>query len=1344
MTSPVVKNGLKAAFAGTALLLLLAAANYLAGVILFMTFLQNPSHANFMTIEHAFSAAERGNDVRAMKKVKLSGFVALLLCLGGPLGLVLMGRKQKEKNLFGEARFADQNDIRQEKLDSPKGLVIGKFKDRLLRLGGYEFVLLAAPTRTGKGVGFCIPNLLQFQDSAVVLDIKGENYNLSSEFRRRYMGNQIYYFNPFSETTHRWNPLSYMSQDPNFRANDLMALAAIIYPTNEKDPFWSDAARNLFVGLGLLVLETPELPQTIGEILRQGSGKGYPIDNYLKHVLAVRAASERPLSGACRDSLGRFLDNAETTMKSVLSSFSAPLAVFGNPVIDKATSFDDFDLRDVRKKKMTVYLHIPAGEILQASFIINLFFSQLVNENVKQLPEQNPELKYQCLLLLDEFTAMGKVAIIAKGVGYMAGYNMRLAIIIQDKTQLEAVYGKEDAHNIVSNMGAVIYFTPSQIQEAEEYSKMIGNIGMKSNSVQRSKGGLFGAAKGESGGSETESTQSRALMLPQELLAMSKNLQLVVRSGIPVIQAGKIRYFEDDYFKERFNAVPMQEVNIAGERRKVPVPVKLPAGDWDVWKAAVASSEYYVHQSVPAAAVAAPTPAAPDNAQQHAAAQAQAPAQAQVRAQEQAQTQAQAHDEPAPARSAWPLPALPENFAPFFRIQSLLADPAANQNGSAPPTRVARAWAESIVRYWQLAQFSNGLNPDNALVILDLNAGDGQFAWQMLCCLRERLATLPFTLPPFHYMACVATARQQQALQSHTCFTHEDEDYHFSVALRDTVLASQNPFGDGNPVVVIAHDAFADMEQQLLAIHYGKLLQGQARVPASGMAEASEVTLEFDWPEIPFETLAPRDNAVMAMYRDGISSAPIVLPSGALACIDSIERLASGRYLLLSCDRAICDEREIRLGAFSAPTVLQLPTKAQESNYHALDFYLRALGARVWQEKVIGSKQTVCVALADSQHPELSGTLPDLVAPLAGTHHDASAQLAKIAEKMPLQQCLVLLQQADHDPALLAKLEPSLRQADWQLPATGREQWQQALARAWALHLPQQQDESPRFYQTLTWLALQVSHYGLARKATQSGLNHFGENTLDLYRLAVCDMETGNNANAIRYLRRALVNDPTSKTCTDLLAKLSTRLQHQQAYSWYRSQLAKQGHLRLEPLAGHHAGQMVYQYRDPQIAAMASLPALTTVTDAEAFIATQGNEPGRSSCAVLHEERGFVGVVSLQRAADSAYLYFWIGADHQGQGHGVAAAKTMLAMAQASGIRCFYTSCFADNLRSRRALANMDFEPIEISALAPHNDLLFYYMGIPQDIDHIQNGLVAFCRAVNSRFEFNEPERRAA
>ena len=82
-------------------------------------------------------------------------------------------------------------------------------------------------------------------------------------------------------------------------------------------------------------------------------------------------------------------------------------------------------------------------------------------------------------------------------------------------------------------------------------------------------------------------------MLPQELLQLSKDLELIVRSGIPVIKADKIKYFGDKYFSERFTAVPMHSVMIGNEQRKVPVPTQLPSGDWNAYHDEVRTSDFY-------------------------------------------------------------------------------------------------------------------------------------------------------------------------------------------------------------------------------------------------------------------------------------------------------------------------------------------------------------------------------------------------------------------------------------------------------------------------------------------------------------------------------------------------------------------------------------------------------------------------------------------------------------------------------------------------------------------------------------------------------------------------------
>src|SRR5699024_5510105 len=94
---------------------------------------------------------------------------------------------------------------------------------------------------------------------------------------------------------------------------------------------------------------------------------------YLREVIAARQNTAQPLSRECQDYLNRFLNGSDDTLKNILSTFTSTLEVFSSPVTDKANSANDFDLRNLRKRKMTIYIHIPAGEVAQAQFIVNLF-----------------------------------------------------------------------------------------------------------------------------------------------------------------------------------------------------------------------------------------------------------------------------------------------------------------------------------------------------------------------------------------------------------------------------------------------------------------------------------------------------------------------------------------------------------------------------------------------------------------------------------------------------------------------------------------------------------------------------------------------------------------------------------------------------------------------------------------------------------------------------------------------------------------------------------------------------------------------------------------------------------
>ncbi|WP_369937747.1 type IV secretory system conjugative DNA transfer family protein [Xanthomonas tesorieronis] len=484
-------------------------------------------------------------------KIKWAGYLGFglpgLLCL---LTLVLMFKPRKQA-LHGDARFAGAADLAKHGLfkQSGNGIVVGKFRGKLVRLSGQQFVILAAPTRSGKGVGVVIPNLLEYQESVVVLDIKQENFDLTSGWRAS-QGQEVFLFNPFAEDrrTHRWNPLSYVSDDPAFRVSDLMSIAAMLYPDGSDDQkFWVSQARNAFMAFALYLFENWDDERnigfpgglgtpTLGAIYRLSSGDGSDLKKYLKSL-----SERRFLSSNARSAFSNMLSQAEETFASILGTLKEPLNAWINPVLDAATSDNDFLLTDLRKKKMTIYIGIQPNKLAESRLIINLFFSQIINLNTKELPKSNPALKYQCLLLMDEFTAIGKVDIIASAVSYMAGYNVRLLPIIQSMAQLDATYGKDVSRTIITNHALQILYAPREQQDANDYSEMLGYTTFRKQNVTRGKDVT-----------RSVSEERRALMLPQELKAMGNDHEVFLYEGIPhPVKCDKIKYYKDRYFTSR-------------------------------------------------------------------------------------------------------------------------------------------------------------------------------------------------------------------------------------------------------------------------------------------------------------------------------------------------------------------------------------------------------------------------------------------------------------------------------------------------------------------------------------------------------------------------------------------------------------------------------------------------------------------------------------------------------------------------------------------------------------------------------------------------------------------------
>jgi type IV secretion system protein VirD4 len=537
---------------------LACAAIYLAGALFLVLNKANPRQAQFTSIVHYWDLY--ADDAQLRKKLQLAigvSGIGLLILL--PAGLVAAARPRRA--LHGDARFASPAEVDRAGLtggNGQPGILIGRHRGKFLSLPGQLSVMLSAPTRSGKGVGVVIPNLLNWPDSVVVLDIKGENYDISAGYRAAH-GQPVYAFSPFGEEarSHRWNPLTAVRSSPLHRVGDLLTIGQVFFPNDgggtSSEAFFNDQARNLFLGLGLVLLETPALPRTIGEMLRQSSGKGRSLKDHLSGLITQRREEGDPLSDECTDALQRLLSNSENTLSSVVATFNAPLTIFADAVVDAATSADDFRLEEVRRRRMSVYVRIPPNRLANARPLLNLFFSQLVSLNTQHLPEQDPTLKVQCLLINDEFTAMGRVGVITNAAAFLAGYNLRLLTVVQAMSQLDAVYGDKEARTFATNHGLQILYAPREQRDADEYSAMLGHFTERATSRGRSRS--F-SGQGHSTVSRNESEQRRALLLPQEFKELGSERQVVIFENCKPILGEKIRYYRDKAFTSRLLPAP--------------------------------------------------------------------------------------------------------------------------------------------------------------------------------------------------------------------------------------------------------------------------------------------------------------------------------------------------------------------------------------------------------------------------------------------------------------------------------------------------------------------------------------------------------------------------------------------------------------------------------------------------------------------------------------------------------------------------------------------------------------------------------------------------------------------
>lgn len=551
---------------------------YLAGYFFLWSMQLDPYHASPLTIpRYAYHYGHEPN-VR-MRLAWSAGAASAVIGIAGILVL-----HPKRRSLHGDARWARRQEIASAGLLAENGIILGRYKNKLLTLGGQQGVILAAPPRSGKGVGVVIPNLLNWPGSVICLDIKQENWKLTAGYRAQF--GSVFLFDPFAidGRTACWNPLDYVSPNPHHRIDDLQRIAAMLCVEERSgdSAFWVKSARSLFVGIALYLFERrdyeraynaetvhtvkiEEVPVTIGEILRQAMASDEEgFEAHWKRVVEGWEELGKPLSPACVALLMDAVKLAGQTSSSIRKTFTSHLDLWLNPLLDLATSSSDFDLRDLRKRKMSIYLGVKPRDFERLQTVMNLFFQQAIGEQTAELPEFNPALKHQLLVVLDEFTAVGRIPILMNSIAFVPGYNVRTLMVIQTPSQLNEVYGQHGAKIMLKTLAARLVFAPNDIEDARQISEELGYRTVKSKS--RTLPGIFSGAHRNP--SVSISDQRRALLLPQEVKEMGPDRIIVLYENLRPVLARKIRYYSDKRFTARILPAPnVQARDVASAQR---------------------------------------------------------------------------------------------------------------------------------------------------------------------------------------------------------------------------------------------------------------------------------------------------------------------------------------------------------------------------------------------------------------------------------------------------------------------------------------------------------------------------------------------------------------------------------------------------------------------------------------------------------------------------------------------------------------------------------------------------------------------------------------------------------
>jgi type IV secretion system protein VirD4 len=525
--------------------------------------------------------------------VLLAAYVAALAVYQIPYGwliaiaalaVLILRRKKQRLTAHGTARWAELEDL--DGMIDGKGIILGHTTSKADKLGavmglfkqsvshktacqrfvqafqrkatGRHLVYLTdavhtsifAPSGAGKNVSIVEPFLLTSPESCLVTDIKGENADISWEFREKILGQTVMRLDPWKLTTSNpscCNVLDLIDPDDPEALDKIRALAEAMVEMkpDAKEPHWPRKARLFDTGViaGVVHLFPPERRslQEVAEIMANKSLLNQMID-------ALKLA---PHHGGLLSRIGHEMaESVGDELQSIISTANDSLSFLGTPaVVESSRCTRNFDLSALYKGQgATIYLIIPLQYMRSHAALMRLwitaFNKYIVSRGISNQRTVNVILDECATVMAGHGEALEEMLTVGRG------FKLKVTAIFQSTSQLKKLFPEGQEGVLLANTSQV-FFSTQDVNTAKYISDRLGqstiivNSGGTSNGLTNNYGQSRSYSRSNSA-NQNWAQMARSLLKPEEVIALDPRVALTFTPGRPPIWTWLTRYYEND------------------------------------------------------------------------------------------------------------------------------------------------------------------------------------------------------------------------------------------------------------------------------------------------------------------------------------------------------------------------------------------------------------------------------------------------------------------------------------------------------------------------------------------------------------------------------------------------------------------------------------------------------------------------------------------------------------------------------------------------------------------------------------------------------------------------------